>query len=184
MDLSSGQTKPIFKWLLQFDGGSRGNPGSGGSGAVLYFNSGYFPGISETLDEKWHMYNFLGDKDVTNNMAEYSGLIDGLTQAVAMKLDSLKIQGDSQLVIRQLQGTYKVGALHLKPLHAEAVRLLAKIPTYCLEHIPRDLNSRADELSNIAMDSMQTRAVRIHRDGSGQVVVWPPVVIFDKKIDE
>ncbi len=127
------------------------------------------------------MYNFLGDKDVTNNVAEYSGLIDGLTQAVAMKLDSLLIQGDSQLVIRQIEGTYKVGASHLKPFHAEATRLLASIPNYKLEYIPRALNSRADWLSNMAMDSKQTRAVlRVHDGSSGlQEVVWPPVVIFD-----
>lgn len=138
-------------WVLQFDGGSRGNPGLGGAGAVIYASN-----EENKLTEVWNGYFFLGKEDVTNNEAEYTGLIEGLKQAGAMRINSVAIQGDSQLIIRQILGIYKVRKPHLLPLYRRAFRLLAKIPNKTLTHIPRAENARADELSNIAMNNLQT----------------------------
>lgn len=175
------------KWCLQFDGGSRGNPGLGGSGAVLFScrNDSFLSecdesGVKSSQNEIWNIYHFLGENGVTNNVAEYQGLIDGLTQAVAMKVNNLIIQGDSQLVLRQIEGIYKTRTIHLIPLHSDVKKLLAQIPNYSLEHIPREQNCRADELSNIAMDTKQTSAMRVFKDGSRQEVTWPPSILFDQ----
>lgn len=141
----------VKHWLLQFDGGSRGNPGRGGSGAVIYAK--YSDGV---LKETWYGHQFLGYFGITNNVAEYVGLIAGLKQCVKMKLPSLIVQGDSQLVIRQLEGTNLVKNKNLIVLHSVAKQLLDQIPDVSLHHIPRELNKRADELSNMAMELEST----------------------------
>ena len=142
--------------LLQFDGGSRGNPGSAGSGAVLYKNT-----TSSQLKEVWAGFWYLGS-GVTNNEAEYSALINGLQEVRKMNLTThhrLRIQGDSMLVVMQLLGDWRTRKESLKPFHDAARTLLESLPKNIvptIEHIPRDQNSRADELSNIAMDSRQS----------------------------
>lgn len=93
------------EYILKFDGGSRGNPGVGGAGAVLYCRE---KGI---MKEIWSGYSYLGDQGITNNEAEYKSLILGLQQAVSMQCKNLLIEGDSQLIIRQMQGkhlSYKI----------------------------------------------------------------------------
>lgn len=139
-----------INWLLQFDGGSRGNPGLGGSGAVLYKN-----GIASDENEIWSGFFFLGD-NVTNNFAEYTGLIEGLKYIVKVKLEgNVLIQGDSELVIKQLQGIYRVKNENLKPLHQSTltqINSLSSTTFYC-EHIRREFNARADKLSNDALDN-------------------------------
>ena len=143
------------QYLLQFDGGSRGNPGLGGSGAVLYLKS-----PSGEIKEMWYTTAFLGTSGVTNNVAEYCGLIEGLKQAVQMKVESLEIQGDSLLVINQLRGEYKVKNKKLSVLYATAKELLNQIPFTGFNHIPRELNQRADQLSNAAMDLGEQEAIK------------------------
>lgn len=148
-------TRPIEKvpkcdWLLRFDGGSRGNPGLGGAGAVIYVKED-----GKEPQEVWHGY-FFGGNPITNNQAEYKGLIEGLKQSKELKLQSLEVQGDSLLIIRQLQGIYRVRREHLIPLHFEAQRMLLRIPVKSYQHIPREENGRADELSNIAMDTQSS----------------------------
>jgi len=137
-------------WLLRFDGGSRGNPGIAGSGAVLYRK-----GIAMKENENWYGYFYLGD-NLTNNVAEYSGLIEGLKYVIMMKLEgNILIQGDSELVIKQLQGEYTVKKSHLQKLHATVLSLVNELPKtsfYC-QHIYREQNSRADGLSNDALDT-------------------------------
>ncbi len=138
-----------YDWLLYFDGGSRGsNRGGTGAGSVLYSRSSAAVGFEEV----WHRCHFIGASDATSNVAEYRGLIEGLKEAVRLGLRRVKVRGDSQLVIRQLQGRYAVRKEHLKPLYAEAAALLALIPECALFYVPRALNARADELSNMAMD--------------------------------
>ena len=140
--------------LLQFDGGSRGNPGLGGSGSVLF--------VKEPTGEKkelWSKASFIGATGITNNLAEYYGLIEGLKQAVQLRVRSLEIEGDSQLVINQLRGDYKIKSKNLISIYEKAMELLKEIPNAVFSHIPRSQNKRADELSNIAMDHMATRAV-------------------------
>ena len=103
-------------WLLQFDGGSRGNPGTAGAGAVLYTvdNDGDENNVIGKT-EKWAGYFYIGNS--TNNVAEYMGLIEGLRQAIVLDIKNIEIEGDSQLVISQLNGTYRVKHPNLIPLY-------------------------------------------------------------------
>ena len=84
----------------------------------------------------------------TNNVAEYMGLIEGLKKAISLGISDIEIVGDSQLIIYQLEGRFKCRAKHLKPLHAEARRLLDLMPSYTLRWVPRKEN-RADEKSRV-----------------------------------
>lgn len=129
-------------YLLQFDGGSRGNPGSGGSGAVLY----------ENQKEIWNGYFYLGAHGITNNVAEYWGLVHGLRQCTELGLKNITVQGDSELILRQIQGIYQVKNVVLKELYFRAIDLMKSIPDVTIQHIPREQNKRADFLSNMAMD--------------------------------
>jgi len=145
-------------WLLQFDGGSRGNPGIGGAGAVLFL----LENIKETSiyeikkNEKWSGYFYLGD-NITNNVAEYKGLLEGLKQALVFNAKYINIEGDSQLIINQLNGIYQVKDLKLKPLYKEATNIIEKFTKWECRYIPRELNGRADSLSNLAMDTQTTK---------------------------
>jgi len=140
--------------LMQFDGGSRGNPGAGGSGVVIY----KVKEISETyldatdLVEIWYGCFYLGATGITNNVAEYLGLIHGLKQCLQMKINHLIVEGDSQLVIRQVEGLYKIKNPELLKLHTEAVELSKGFEKIHFLYVPRAFNSRADELANMALD--------------------------------
>jgi ribonuclease HI len=127
-----------YPYILYFDGCSKGNPGPGGAGAALYKNN----------VEIWSDNIFVGDK-VTNNTAEYSGLILGLTYASKLPdITSLLVKGDSLLVIKQMRGEYKVKSEHLLELYNSAKSLALTIPDIEFQHIYRDQNKRADILSN------------------------------------
>lgn len=143
--------------VLQFDGGARGNPGLGGAGAVI-FSTDETEDDGEGLKEIWSGYWYLGT--CTNNQAEYTGLIKGLQKGLEMDLPALHVEGDSELVIKQLLGSYKCKSQNLIPLHDMASKLIARYPrdpgALTFKHIPRALNSRADDLSNIAMDSKES----------------------------
>jgi len=143
--------------VLQFDGGSRGNPGLSGSGAVL-LGSNVSSGISTEI---WNCYNFLGEK-LTNNVAEYDGLLTGVTGVVRLNIQSIEIQGDSELIIKQLTGLYQVKSNHLIPYYKRVKKLLSKISSIHFKHIPRELNERADYLSNVAMDSRTSKNTLLH----------------------
>lgn len=135
-----------MKVLVYTDGGSRGNPGHSGFGVVIY-------------DEKKQVIaklsKYIGIK--TNNEAEYSALIDSLAwlrdNAVLHSITAIIFYSDSQLMVRQLQGKYKVKADNIKPLFIQAKSLLDSLNlTYQFNDIPREQNSLADELANEAMD--------------------------------
>lgn len=134
-------------WVMRFDGGSRGNPGLGGAGAVIYSCE------DNKLNEVWCGYFFCGPTAVTNNVAEYEGLIQGLKQCAAMKIQNVLVQGDSELILRQVQRIYKVRQPHLQLLFQKVNKLLRKVPGTSFKHIYREENARADELSNNAMDT-------------------------------
>jgi len=123
------------------DGAARGNPGPAGAGAVL-------------TDENGHaiarLGRFLGKQ--TNNVAEYQGLILGLTHALQLGYRDVEVRADSQLLVRQLKGEYAVKHAGLKPLHAEAIRLLRSFDHVEIQHVPREENALADEMSNRAID--------------------------------
>lgn len=127
--------------ILFADGGARGNPGPAGAGAVLYDQAGR---------EMAALSKYLGR--ATNNAAEYQALIMGLGEARRLGAGQITVKMDSELVVRQLLGRYKVKAPGLKPLYAQAKDLLQGFARVSILHIPREANRRADELANRAMD--------------------------------
>lgn len=131
----------IDNYLLQFDGACRGNPGNCGCGYVIYKN-----GISIKENNI-----FLHCKN-TNNFAEYMGFIYGITEALQLNITTLHIQGDSQLVLKQVQGLWKVKSDNLKEKHDLACNLLRKFEIVTFEHIERKKNKIADALANKALD--------------------------------
>lgn len=126
---------------LYTDGASRGNPGEAGAGAVL---------ISPEGEELGTRSLYLGQQ--TNNVAEYYALIAGLELAEQLGCNDLQIFLDSELIVRQIKGVYKVKNVHLKPLFAKVGSHLAKIDTWEIHHVPRAENARADELANQGID--------------------------------
>lgn len=123
------------------DGAARGNPGPAGAGAVLCDAKG---GVREELCE------YLGE--TTNNIAEYRALLLGLKKAVALGSTEIEILADSELMVRQLNGEYRVKNEGLRPLFQEAVRLLKRFKKYSIKHIDREQNYEADRLANRAID--------------------------------
>ena len=141
-----------MSWTVHIDGGSRGNPGPAGAGVVIasankvVFAAGYFLGR------------------MTNNRAEYHGLLAGLRALQRAAADSIHIYSDSELLVRQIQGHYKVKSPDLRPLFEEARDLLGGFAGWEIAHIPRERNSQADKMANEAMDK---RATVILRDTLG-----------------
>ena len=130
-------------WVLYSDGASRGNPGRASIGAALYrIDDGRMIPAGEVSEAIGH---------ATNNVAEYKALIEGLKLAQQREPDRLTVRADSQLLIRQLEGRYRVRNPALQPLFLEAKRLLATMP-HRLEHVPREENVAADALANAALD--------------------------------
>lgn len=128
------------RYLLKFDGCSKGNPGLAGSGAVIYCNN----------VEIWSKSVFVG-KNNTNNEAEYTGLIIGLEEAAQLKINFLQVEGDSLLVIKQMKGEYKVKSEKLMKLYEKAKEYEKMINKIEYNHIYREKNIRADELSNMGL---------------------------------
>ena len=123
------------------DGGARGNPGSAGYGAVIKDDCGH------VLAE---LYAGIGVS--TNNVAEYQGLIAALEWARNHGHRRVHVKSDSQLVVQQMLGKYRVKHAGLIPLHQKALRLAAEIGHVTFEHVRRELNQEADRLSNLGMD--------------------------------
>lgn len=123
------------------DGASRGNPGEAGAGSVLLDADG---------QELAARSAYLGK--CTNNVAEYKALLLGLQSALELGCSRLDIFLDSQLIVRQLQGQYKVKHAALQPLFAEVKGLLSKLEHWTVAHVPREQNKRADELANQGID--------------------------------
>jgi len=126
-----------FEYVLFFDGCSKGNPGAAGAGAVIYHND----------IEIWSDSIFVGKRE-TNNVAEYSGLICGLEEAVRQNIKQLSVKGDSELVIKQVNGVYKVKSPSMIPLYTRVKELQKNFERIEFVHVYRDKNKRADELSN------------------------------------
>jgi len=132
--------------VLYTDGGSRGNPGPAAYGVRV-----------ETADGI--LVTEFGEAiaPTTNNVAEYRGLIAGLEWALAQGHANVRVRSDSELLVKQMRGEYRVKHPGLQPLHAEAKRLAAKIGTVVFEHVRREKNTHADRLANEAMDNAQAR---------------------------
>ena len=138
--LTAPQSKPT-EYSLFFDGCSKGNPGPAGAGAVIYENNVEI--YSESI--------FVGRKE-TNNTAEYTGLIIGMKEAVRRNIKHLKVNGDSLLVIKQMNGEYQVKSENMIPLFREAKQLHSHFDKITFTHVYRHHNKRADELSNIGLE--------------------------------
>jgi ribonuclease HI len=127
---------------VRVDGASRGNPGPAGIGAVVEFEDG-------TPSRELSAY--IGE--TTNNVAEYRALLMALDEAGRHEAQSITVYSDSELLVRQMNGEYKVKAAHLRPLHLEARRRLRAFPAARILHVMREENRRADLLANLAIDS-------------------------------
>lgn len=128
-------------YQLYTDGAARGNPGPAGAGAYICRPDG---------DVVAEIALYLGE--TTNNVAEYQALLAGLRRLVELKAREVCIFADSQLMVRQIEGQYRVKHPNLKPLFEEALALLKKIPHYTIGHIDREQNFEADRLANQAID--------------------------------
>jgi len=155
---SSSHTKELFgpresppeHHLVAFsDGGARGNPGPSGYGVVIQDEAGR---KVAALNE------YLGHQ--TNNFAEYQGLIAALEYAVSNGHKALKVISDSELLVRQIKGIYKVKNAALQDLHGRAKELIAQLDWFSIGHVLRGHNAEADSLANAAMDKGTGRVAR------------------------
>jgi ribonuclease HI len=127
--------------ILEFDGGSRGNPGPAGIGVVLRAHDST-PLVT--------LGRFIGN--ATSNVAEYTALVTGLEKALELGATRLLVRGDSELIIRQMTGQYRVKHPVLKPLHHDAQALVARFTEVKFDHNLREKNILADKLVNLALD--------------------------------
>jgi ribonuclease HI len=134
---------------MYFDGCSKGNPGPGGAGAVIYAQEEEDQDL-EDLEEIVALTEWVGVK-VTNNYAEYSGLRAGLRSALELGIKELLVCGDSLLVIKQISGQYKVKSPNLLNIYNECKELSTRFEQIEFQHVYRDNNKRADKLSNDAL---------------------------------
>lgn len=129
------------RFRAAFDGGSRGNPGEAAWGvAILDEDGGYAEGFAGLLGH------------ATNNVAEYHGLLEALRIAHDRSAQDVELRSDSELVVRQIQGSYKVRNPGLLPLFYEAREKIAALGRFRIVHVPRSMNVDADRLVNLALD--------------------------------
>ena len=133
-----------MKLTVHIDGGARGNPGPAGAGVSMrdaqrgiVFEAGFYLG------------------DMTNNRAEYGALLKALEVAEQIGAEAVTVFADSELLVRQINGVYRVKNAGLKKLFAEATERLGRFGEWSVQHVLRETNSRADELANMAMDAGQ-----------------------------
>jgi ribonuclease HI len=139
---------PPDKYLVaHVDGGSRGNPGPSGYGVVITDPSGHkIAGLSEYLGHQ------------TNNYAEYSGLLAAVGYALEHGPKALKLVGDSELLVKQIRGEYKVKSPALLELYQRAKQMIGQLDWFSIHHVLREKNAEADRLANMAMDKGMGRS--------------------------
>jgi len=149
-ELFTEREKPPEHYLVAFiDGGARGNPGPSGYGVVIQ---------DEAARKVAALSEYLGHQ--TNNFAEYQGLLAALEYAVANGHKALKVISDSELLVRQIKGIYKVKNAALQDLHGRAKELIAQLDWFSIGHVLRGHNEEADRLANAAMDKGMGRVGR------------------------
>lgn len=139
--LRSKLKPPRGKLSVYTDGASRGNPGRAGIGVVIC-DKGH-----KVLEE---VGEYIGE--TTNNVAEYKALITGLKKALDYRAGEVEVLSDSELLVKQVKGEYRVKAQTILPLYMEVKKLLERLPKWAIRHIPREENTRADALANLAID--------------------------------
>ncbi|HEX5525794.1 MAG TPA: ribonuclease HI family protein [Solirubrobacterales bacterium] len=132
----------MSRLTVNVDGGSRGNPGPAAIGVVVRGDGEVLEEVGETIGE------------ATNNVAEYRALLKGIELAAAHGATELELIGDSQLVVRQVEGRYKVKDAGMKELHEEAKRALREFDSWSIRHVRRAENADADRLVNAALDGV------------------------------
>jgi ribonuclease HI len=140
---------PEHYLIAHIDGGARGNPGPAGYGVLIQDESGRKVAA---------LSQYLGHQ--TNNFAEYQGLIAALEYGIEHDYKALKAVSDSELLVRQIKGIYKVKNATLQELHARAKQLIAQLEWFSIDHTLREGNREADDLANQAMDKGTGRAPR------------------------
>jgi ribonuclease HI len=138
----SHSSPPAGVYVANIDGASRGNPGPASYAVVLRDPEGK---IALELAKN------IGRE--TNNVAEYFALLAALDYATGHNIAALRVRSDSELLVRQMQGRYKVKSADLKPLHERAAKLSRQLQYFAIEHVRRELNRDADALANVALDS-------------------------------
>ncbi len=131
---------PIKRVIILTDGVSRGNPGPAAIGATI-------------KDEQGKRITFISQPIglTTNNQAEYRAIIAALEHAIRLGATQVEMQSDSELVVRQINGQYRVKNASLKPLYQQVKQLQSQLESFTITHIPREQNTEADNLANIAL---------------------------------
>jgi ribonuclease HI len=130
-----------MKLVVNVDGGARGNPGPAAIGAVVQRGG-------EVLEERGERIG-----ETTNNVAEYRALLLGIEMAAALGATEVELVGDSELIVRQVEGKYKVKDATMRELHAEVKRALEPFEIWSIRHVRREQNAEADRLVNEALDA-------------------------------
>jgi ribonuclease HI len=145
---SNADATPTAAYRANIDGGSRGNPGPASYGVVIRGPGG------ETVAK---LKKYIGR--TTNNVAEYYGLIAALDYAQQHSIRALRVESDSELLVRQMRGQYKVKSEDLRPLFERARKMSQAFASFKIEHVYREQNADADALANEALDETSGRAV-------------------------
>jgi ribonuclease HI len=161
------EAKPLA-WRANIDGGSRGNPGPASYGVVIRDPRGEIVA---------RLKKYIGR--TTNNVAEYYGLIAALDYAQSKNIRALRVESDSELLVKQMRGQYRVKSPDLKPLYERAKKMSQAIPVFRIDHVYREQNSEADLLANEAMDEVsgkppaaESRDSKIE-DGNSKMAIRP-----------
>ena len=157
-DDSSRENPPEHYLIAHSDGGARGNPGPAGYGVAIQDQSGR---------KVAQLSEYLGHQ--TNNFAEYQGLIAAVEYALHHGPKAIKVISDSELLVRQMKGIYKVKNATLQDLHGRAKELIAKLDWFSIGHAFREQNTEADRLANQAMDKGMGK--RVTTDHVGQTLL-------------
>jgi ribonuclease HI len=130
------------KLVVNVDGGARGNPGPAAIGAVVQDGDG------NVLEERGERIG-----PATNNVAEYRALLLGIERAAELGASELELVGDSELIVRQVKGEYKVKDATMRELHGQVKEALRPFPSWTIRHVRREQNADADRLVNAALDA-------------------------------
>ncbi len=148
---------PASVHIAQVDGASRGNPGPASYAVIIRAPNGR---------PVFELGKYLGR--ATNNVAEYYALITALDYAANHDIRALRVRSDSQLLVRQMQGLYKVKSAELQPLHERALKLARGLGYFAIEYVPRAANRAADRLANEALDRSEGRTSAPSLDEAGK----------------
>ncbi len=142
--MPSPRSQPRSELIAHIDGASRGNPGPAAFAVVLESAEGVpVPPLKGLVGK------------ATNNFAEYQALLAVLEYTLKHNILRLKVRSDSELLVRQIQGHYKVKSADLKPLHERACQMIRSLQAFSIEHIPREQNRHADRLANQVLDATE-----------------------------